>query len=349
MAVTASSYAAAINGSRSTQHHDAAAQPFLHPDFDPVDYLNSTLPPLATTSRPSQTVQSGRAVPLSELTSQLQTLLSQLNAHMSRLSNTLTQLTDDIIRSGGRLAYEVDVLRGETAGLTDTWNGRLSKDVALFVAKPSMKGNDEEVVVEENEGELQPDTNGVRNEPEYIERLRTLTLVRARLDDVTKVFDAAMAWPLAPSELSTTASSLISVSAPDSEAETRRREEDGKAYVDQLRTEIAELVGDGTDAGSMDAATHKIEQLRSLLEVWKGTAEEKARTRLVDGLAKPVEERRRVLEQSLGHGGRKTGGEQTRKAVDYRYGDLSASRGGTEGGYGFLQNLRNLKNEMYLE
>jgi hypothetical protein len=30
------------------------------------------------------------------------------------------QLTDEILRSGGRLAYEVEVLRGETIGLSET-------------------------------------------------------------------------------------------------------------------------------------------------------------------------------------------------------------------------------------
>ncbi|KAK3636814.1 hypothetical protein LTR22_018567 [Elasticomyces elasticus] len=122
----------AVTAPRTTHVADSSVQLFLKDDFDPVDYLNNTLPALSTTSRPSQSVQHGRAVPLSELNAQLQTQLSQVNAQMTRLSNTLTQLTDDIIRSGGRLAYEVEILRGDTTGLTDVLENGLEEDIELL-------------------------------------------------------------------------------------------------------------------------------------------------------------------------------------------------------------------------
>src|SRR6202012_2923462 len=68
-----------------------------------------------------------------DLSSQTQDLLSQLNAHTTRLSAILTQLTDDILRSGGRLAYQVEVLRGETIGLTETLTDGLKDDITRFV------------------------------------------------------------------------------------------------------------------------------------------------------------------------------------------------------------------------
>jgi hypothetical protein len=85
-----------------------------------------------------------------------------------------------------------------------------------------------------------------------------------------------------------------------------------------------------------------VEEWRVLAEVWKGTAEEKARTRVVEGLVRMMEERQKVI------GGRRAEGRrQPERAVDMRYGDLDAK--GAEGGYGFLQNLRNFKDGMYLD
>ena len=116
---------------RSSYVSDSNIQAFLQKEFDPADYLNSALPSLSTSSS-ARNGQLGRSVPLPELSAQLQTLLSQLNAQTSRLSTALTQLTDEILRSGGRLAYEVEVLRGETIGLTDSLENGLKKDIELF-------------------------------------------------------------------------------------------------------------------------------------------------------------------------------------------------------------------------
>ncbi|KAK5730975.1 hypothetical protein LTR15_000913 [Elasticomyces elasticus] len=344
MAVTAPRTTARIQP--ISQHvADSSVQPFLKEDFDPVDYLNSTLPALSTTSRPSQSVQHGRAVPLSELNAQLQTQLSQVNAQMTRLSNTLTQLTDDIIRSGGRLAYEVEVLRGDTTGLTDVLENGLKEDIELLAPKPRVEKEtsrkDEAVGAS---GEDPSKHSIVSTESEYLEKLRTLTAVRSRLDAVIKVFGDAMTWPLAPSEFSL-ASSLISVSAPESEADFRDREAKGKQYIESLRTEINEVVGSGNDQASLAAAAARIDELRSLAEVWKGTAEEKPRMKVVESLQKPIEDRQRALERA---GQVRKPAASPARGADLRYGDLS-TRPSTESGYGFLQNLRNLKNEMYLE
>jgi hypothetical protein len=247
---------------------DAIVQPFLHPDFDPVDYLNTTLPTLAPSS---SLPRGGRAVPLPEVSSHLQTLLAQLSAQTLRLSGSLTQLTDDIIRSGSRLEYEVEVLRGETLGLTDTLSNGLQKDIELFV--PSKK---EEVAAAAAErGALddeEPTTEqdmGASAEPEFLEKLRNLTAVRERLDAVIRTFGSAMQWPLAPSETSLT-SSLISVSGPESGDDSRTREEKGKAYMEKVRSEINDLLATGVEG--LDAANARVAELRKLAEVFKGTA-----------------------------------------------------------------------------
>ena len=308
---------------------DASAQAFLQPTFDPADYLNNALPSLST-----RTTQSGRIVPLPELSSQLQTLLSQLNAQTSRLSNTLTQLTDEIIRSGGRLAYDVEVLRGETTGLTDSWEGGLRRDIEVFAPAKAEKDGVEGQEEAAGEEEKVPSSGA---QPEYLARLQTLSSVRERLDQVIKTFGDAMAWPLAPSELSM-ASSIISVSAPGNEDDNRSREEKGKEYIEKLRTEINDLLNSGETA----AAEHRVEQMRKLAEVWKGTAEEKARMRVVEGLQKMVEDRQKMLQPGKGGQAGRRPTPSPSRGGDLRYGDR-------EGGYGFLQNLKKLGGDVYLE
>ncbi|KXT10198.1 hypothetical protein AC579_433 [Pseudocercospora musae] len=307
---------------------DSTIQPFLHPDFDPAEYLNATLP---TPNR------SARSSPSPELSAHLHTLLNQLNAHTTRLSQSLVQLTDEIIRSGSRLAYEVEVLKGETAGLADTLH---RKDIQQFVPARTRHAGDDQLA--HAEAEIGCKTF---QEPHFLQRLRTLTSVRERLDAVIKTFGAAMQWHLAPSELSL-ASSLISVSAPEGNDDSRSREEKGKQYAEMLRVEISDLLATG--AQGLDTATARVAELRALADVWKGTAEEKARLKLVDSLQKLVNDRQKTLGRSDATA-RKPGLSPAR-SVDYTYGGADAARmpeGGS--GYGFLQNLRNLKNEVYLD
>lgn len=329
---------------KSPHVSDPTIQPFLQPNFDPADYLNSTLPLSIST-----TGTRGKAVPLTDLSSQLQTLLTRLNAQTSRLSNTLTQLTDEIIRSGSRLAYEVEVLRGETLGLTDSFGNDLKKDIETFVPAESkaevVNGNAEDTSAEEKT----TTTTAPAGEPAFLNQLRDLTTVRTRLDSVIKTFGSAMQWPLAPSELSI-ASSFISVSAPETgdDNDTRSREEKGKAYTEKLRTEINDLLSSGAEG--VEAANARVEELRELAEVWKGTAEEKARMKVVEALQRSVDEKQKSMEKAV-ESSRKPGVSPAR-GMDYRYGGgAETAKVGNEGGsgYGFLSNLRNLRNDMYLD
>ncbi|KAK4627161.1 hypothetical protein CLAFUW4_04920 [Fulvia fulva] len=335
---------------KSTHVSDPTVQPFLQADFDPATYLNTTLPGLSISSASSR---GGRNVSLPDLSAQLQTLLSQLNAQTSRHSTTLTQLTDEIIRSGSRLAYEVELLRGETLGLTDTFNNGLKKDINLLAPKEPVPPPQHAEHKDENgkqtfEGDP---VNGEREqsdtaEPEFLQRLRTLTTVRERLDTVIKTFGSAMQWPLAPSEISL-ASSFISVSGPESTDDSRSREDKGKEHVEKLRQEINELLSAGAEG--LRTANERVEELRLLAEVWRGTAEEKARLKLVDNLQKAVDEKQKTLGKISADGARKPGVSPAR-GYDHRYGNTDAKvPGDTGSGYGFLQNLRNLKNEMYLD
>ena len=84
----------------------------------------------------------------------------------------------------------------------------------------------------------------------------------------------------------------------------------------------------------MLAAEKRVEELRGLVGVWKGTAEEKARTRFVEGLAKEVAERRKEVE---GRGG------LIAECVER---DAMVEKGE---GKGVWKGLQRLREEIYLE
>ena len=286
---------------KSTHLSDPALQPFLQTAFDATDYLNTTLPTLSLSSA-SRPLQKGNAVSLADLSSQMQSLLSQLNAQTTRLSAILTQLTDDILRSGGRLAYEVEVLRGETIGLAETLTEGLKKDIEKFLPggialaqqeekdEPANPAADEEAEVQAGEAPAEESTSTT---PEYLSQLRILSLVRTRLETVIKVFGEAMHWTLPPSEVSL-ASSLISVSAPEPGSDASSREQKGREFANSLRTEISDLIT-GEEAGT-ESALVRIQALRDLAQVWKGTAEEKARIKFVESLVKLAEDKQKAIE-----------------------------------------------------
>ena len=295
---------------RSSHVSDAALAPFLQPSFDPADYLNETLPSLSLSGRAAK----GTAASLADLSSQTQDLLSQLNAQTTRLSAILTQLTDDILRSGGRLAYEVEVLRGETIGLTDVLKDGLKDDISKFVpgglpveAEPSADApSKEDSPVETPQDTAHPHPAPADPTPSAITSLRTLTTVRSRLETVIKVFGEAMHWTIPPSDVSL-GSSLISVSAPEPGSDNASLEQRGKEFATALRSEIADLIAGDPEEGAAKAEA-RIQALRDLASVWKGTAEEKARARFVEGLARLAEDKRREMEKekerSKGRGGR---------------------------------------------
>lgn len=310
----------------------STAPDFTNPSFDAADYLNNVLPPLTLgTSQPYNRLPG--SVPLPDLSAQVQSLLSQVSAQNVRLSDTLTQLTDEILRSGGRLAYEVEVLRGEAIGLRDSLTEGLRGDITKFVPGGDGEGEEEGDADEINDKETTVE------DPEYIKKLRTLNQVRSRLEDVVHTFGEAMEWPLPPSEVSLT-SSFISVSAPEPGPESHSREEKGQEVARKLRAEVTELLdSDGGGQAGVEAAARRVEAVRVLAMVWRGSAEEKARNRLVDSLTKIVDDRRRALEAAESARTQPT----KRPSMEQR----RDSDGGPGGG--IFRNLQRLREEIYLE
>ncbi|KAK4202601.1 hypothetical protein QBC40DRAFT_321490 [Triangularia verruculosa] len=360
---------------------DHVADPFLTdflvPSFDPASYLNSTLPPLQTSKSNPQP----NSLPLSDLSITAQSTLSQLNAHTTRLTAVLTQLTDDIIRSGSRLAYEVEVLRGETISLSETLAETLDSDINQFIPggiKPILSSSSSSADPAPRTRALSslpvplpqptppPQTPEV-SDPPPISHLRTLTLVKSRLSQTQSTFGAAMSFVFPPSETSVS-SSFLSVSAPDS-SHVLSTEEKGQQVLSELKQEIVDLLENNKEdpiKGIEDAA-RRVEELKDLCLVWKGTAEEKGRVRFVEGLARLVEERHeRLLREMNGGGGQgngREGGNLVKKQEEdrddggCRNGNAAAAAagggtgagsggGGGYGGYGLISQLQKLRGGM---
>lgn len=330
---------------KSAHVSDPALQPFLNPSFDPADYLNATLSPLQTSNTPHST---RGAVSLGELSSQTTVLLSHLSAHTTRLTFTLTQLADEILRSGSRLAYEVEVLRGETLGLSEALTEGLQEDVVKFVPG----GLDQDLARKHSRT---METNGRRRsstvtvpktpvredvpavaDPTYIQKLRTLTLVRSRLETVIRTFGDAMAWTFPPSEVSVT-SSFLSVSAPEPGSDMHSTEEKGQQVSKKLRDEIADLLIGGDPVDGIEAAAKRVEELKELAIVWKGTAEERGRTKFVESLAKMVEDRHRDLLREAEQDSR------LRQRVETLEEEVNTGESKPQSGYGFLSQLQKLR------
>ncbi|KAI1322716.1 hypothetical protein F5Y16DRAFT_385822 [Xylariaceae sp. FL0255] len=383
---------------KSAHVSDPFLQSFLSTSFDPAAYLNSSLPSLQPPHRTSSNDPS--AVSLAELSAQAQDQLTQLNAHTTRLTNTLTQLTDDILRSGSRLAYEVELLRGETLSLTEALTDGLRDDIAKFVpgglqeqisegaAKtsttlpssanqrrlssmpgippptPSTEEPQSAPTPAAEESAATATKSSSTTDPVFISQLQTLTLVRSRLDDVVKTFGDAMEFVFPPSEVSVS-SSFLSVSAPEPGSADHSTEEKGQRVLKQFRDEITELLApattgrksssESTDAAveGIEKAARRIEELKELNTVWKGTAEEKGRTKFVDGLAKMVEDRHqellREMEQTAKREGRTADAEAaSRRSFGANSGADAASAAAAESkglsGYGLMSQLQRLRN-----
>jgi len=355
---------------------DPALQPFLAAKFDPIDHLNATLPSLTLSQTITHATRPPQLSSLSEVSTRTQSILSQLSAQTSRLSELLTQLTDEILRSGARLTYEVEALRGDASGLTEALTDGLRDDISKLVpnARSAASGLSHEeqgdglsnrrrssslrATIDPEDPTYRPEESEITIDPPYITQLRTLTLVRSRLESVINIFGEAMQWTISPSE-SSAATSFITVSSPESSSDVQGREQKGKEVAKKLRDEILDaLASNGNGSSGVKAAKKRVEELRDLTTVWKGTAEEKARTKFIDSLAKMVEDRANLEREALERGHRD--GRDRRTSSRPR--TVSPSKSGRpsgeydrngkssgEGGPGFFRNLQRLRDEIYLE
>lgn len=96
------------------------------------------------------------------------------------------------------------------------------------------------------------------------------------------------------------------------------------------------------ERGEIENARARVAELRDVCVIWKGTGEERARGRWVDGLEVLVEEDIRKREE----GRRRAGGTAVRRETsrEKTLGDADLGRSGTPTGF-----LRRLRDEIYME
>ena len=315
---------------------DRVLAPLSRAHFEPVDYLNDTLPTL-TLSAQAHASKAGRPAQMQAASSEIQNLLSKLNTHNIRSSSELTSLTDEILRSGNRLAYEVEILRGDINNFYDLLTDTLKEDIQQFALDQVTYEDDntQPEGVETGPHETQ------RKDPHFITQLRMLGQVKTRLEAVVAVFGEAMKWSVPPSDLHV-ASSLISVSAPELGVQNTEEDDRARESARAIRNEIQGLLdSDGGGYTGLEAAKKQVEQYKDLATIWKGTAEEKVRTRFVESLVKQVDDRKRLLVS-------KGLPQQSRMGSAHRSSSAQGRSSRADGG-GLFRNLARLKDDFYLE
>ena len=343
----------ASNGETKPAPSDPLLDQFCIDDFDSVDYLDDILPSLTLASQQTLPTKNNRLPHLQEISSDVQSLVSRLNTFNIKTSNALTQVTDEILRSGSRLAYEVEIFRGDVNSLYTAITDTLYEDITKLIKTP--QDLPDQPKEQSNNALKTPSAAAHIQEPSFLTQLRTLQTARTNLDATIRTFGTALTWPSAPSDTMT--SNLVSVSAPEFglEAAAQSTQNDqARQSFKRLRKEIADLLdSDGGGYIGLEAAQKKADELRDLAEVWKGTLEEKARHRFVDSLAKMVEDRKRILdakEQRAGGRPRGVSTGQRSDSVPVRGGSESRDGAGadTRAG-GLLRKMRELRDEIYLD
>lgn len=337
---------------------DPNLRPFLAADFSPTQYLNTHLP--SPPSGPAKTQQQSQS--LATFAAETQSHIAKVNAQQTRISAVLTELTDDILRTSSRLAYEVELLRGEAVSLSETLSsqGPLREAIERFVpdglplSPPSPTAAKTTAPITEDESALQPtgakekgiDTSPINpHEPPALSHLRTLHHVRTQLQHVIQTFNLALSFPLPPSLLATPASAILSIQSPNTDPDAESK---GQAALSKLKTEITDLLR----SGEKEKAQQRVRQLREICGVWKGTNEEKARLKWVEGLELLVglREEEREREKDMPAPPRRPASRTAglrRDGSAVRGEKEGASRSGTPStGAGFLRRLRD---EIYLD
>ncbi|KAK5088739.1 hypothetical protein LTR05_002960 [Lithohypha guttulata] len=319
---------------RTTQvSHREMMEGLFEADFDAIAYLNTSLPSLNLTSQ-NQAAKQNRSAQLQSSSTDVQAKSSKFNAFNARTSTELTTLAEEILRSGSRLAYEVEVLRSDANSVFDLLSETLRQDIQHFVQN--------EWAIETEIGTEAGVINQGLHDPEFMQQLRLLGHIKARLEQVIKVFDNAMKWPIPLSDVSV-ASSLISVSAPELGVVSSAEDDKARLAIRQYREEISDLLNnEGGVSQGIEAAQKRLEDFQNLALVWKGTAEEKARNRVVDGFAKIVDDRKKAL-GSQGNPRRPQLDSMRQSSQPSRTGTPSIPAGGLLGG------LRKLRDEIYLD
>jgi hypothetical protein len=153
-----------------------------------------------------------------------------------------------------------------------------------------------------------------------------------------------MEFVFPPSELSV-GSSFLSVSAPDPGKEMHSTEEKGQQVLQKLRDEISQLLDNNSDpVKGIEEAARRIEELKELTLVWKGTAEEKGRTKFIATLARMVEAKHQDLMKELEQSSKRDGRKVEVAGSSKQEGEGAAAESKGYGSYGLISQLQKLRN-----
>jgi len=231
----------------------------------------------------------------------------------------------------------VDLLRSDVVSLAASLNGDLDGCVREL-----------RLGEEKNEGEVG------REELQVLEKLRMLSRVRARLEDVVKVFGHAMEWTLeGPGEEEGAGQDNL---APPNIEPIPRTPSPIRALRGAKKTSGSHPVEDvlyHLSTGDLDGARRKVAELRELCKLFEGTVEGPARNAVVEALEGKIseEEARREAERLEKEGGSGQEVERSRGSLDR---DTQSEErvegtgwaGGREGYYGLINQLSRMRGNM---
>jgi hypothetical protein len=356
----ASSGAPTTASSSSSLLADPALAPFLSPNFSAKAYLNSTLPPLLPPSVLSSASVSKSRNPesLSSLSAKTTTLLSTLDLQTQRLLTTLQTLTDEILRLTPRLGYEVELLRSDVLSLSTTLSTDLRQDIEHF--QPPVAENSEEPT--ETTGTTTTDAPPRSNKPDVLSKLEMLATVRARLEDVIRIFGDAMAWPLndSPEEPKLESNNLnpplensygVPV-PPRTPSPIRALESSNKTQRKKSSANPIEEILYLLSCDDLPAASTKIKELKELAKIFEGTVEGPARIAVVEALeSKVAEEEEKKMASKRQQERRQEavlGKEEERRKADEEAekADSHGWSGGRDGYYGLINQLSRMRGGM---
>jgi len=193
-----------------------------------------------------------------------------------------------------------------------------------------------------------------KEELQVLEKLRMLSRVRARLEDVVKVFGHAMDWTLeGPGEEEGAGQDSL---APPNTEPIPRTPSPIRALRGAKKISGSHPVEDvlyHLSTGDLDGARRKVAELQELCKLFEGTVEGPARNAVVEALEGKIgeEEARREAERLEKEGGGGQEVERSRGSLDRD--TRSEERvegtgwaGGREGYYGLINQLSRMRGNM---
>lgn len=273
---------------------------------------------------------------------------------------TLQTLTDEILRLTPRLGYEVELLRSDVLSLSTTLTTDLRQDIEHFQPPAAEKPGVPTDIT--GTATTTIETPPESNKPDVLSKLEMLATVRARLEDVIRIFGDAMAWPLhdSPEEPKLESNNLnpplenaFGVPVPPrTPSPIRALESSNKTQKKKSSANPIEEILYLLSCDDLPAASEKIRELKELAKIFEGTVEGPARIAVVEALeSKVAEEEEKKLASKRQQERRQEaamGREEEKRKVDEEAekADSHGWSGGRDGYYGLINQLSRMRGGM---